>query len=201
MLARNKTTLGRLRRQLTIYRGVLPSLDLKRRQLSLDLTAARARLAAARRELDGEVESAAARIPMAANEQIVLSGLMKLDGVRLAEERHLGIALPRIESIEWTVAPYSALAKPHWVDRLIDELREIAERRLAEQVLLERMRRLEQALRRTIQRINLFERLLIPRTERDIRRVRVALADAERDAIVRAKIAKARHNATDEAAP
>jgi V/A-type H+-transporting ATPase subunit D len=193
MLARNKTTLDRLRKHLAVYRRVLPSLDLKRRQLSAELTAARARLAASRRELEGAVESAAARLPMAANEQIALSGLLRLKGVRLAEERHLGLALPRIEGVDWEVAPYSRLTKPHWVDPLLAELRTIAELRLGQQVLYERMRRLQVGLTRTIQRINLFDRLLIPRTERDVRRIRVALADAERDAMVRAKIAKARH--------
>jgi V/A-type H+-transporting ATPase subunit D len=199
MLARNKTTLDRLRKQLAVYRRVLPSLDLKRRRLSSELAAERARLTASKRELDGAVEDAGARLPMAANEHIALSGLLKLQVVRVGEERHLGIALPRLEALEWAVAPYSVLAKPHWIDSLIDELRRIAEMRLREQVLRERQRRLEAGLARTIQRINLFEKLLIPRAERDIRRIRVALADAERDAVARAKLAKARHLAASEA--
>jgi V/A-type H+-transporting ATPase subunit D len=193
MLARNKTTLDRLRKQLAVYRRVLPSLDLKRRQLSAELAAARARLAATLRELEGAVEAAGARLPMAANEQIALSGLVRLAGVRIGEEHRLGIALPRLEGVEWMVAPYSRLARPHWVDPLIDALRSIGALRLQQQVHEERLRRLQAALARTIQRINLFDKLLIPRTERDIRRIRIALGDAERDAIARAKIAKARH--------
>jgi V/A-type H+-transporting ATPase subunit D len=197
MLARNKTTLDRLRKQLVVYRRVLPSLDLKRRQLSAELAAARAGLAAARRELEGAVEGAGARLPMVANEQIALAGLLRLRGVRLIEERHLGLALPRIERIEWEVAPYSRLARPHWIDALVAELRAIAELRLQQQVLGERTRRLEAGLVRTIQRINLFDKLLVPRTESEVRRIRVALSDAQRDAIVRAKIAKARHAAAE----
>jgi len=199
MIARNKAALDRLRRQLEVFRRVLPSLDLKRRQLSAEIAAARARLAATRRELEGAVEAAGVRLPMAASEQMVLSGLLRLKAVRLAEERHLGIALPRLEGVDWEIAPYSRLAKPHWVDPLIDELRRIGELRLERQVLEERTRCLGFALARTIQRINLFERLLVPRAEREIRRIRVALADAERDAIARAKIAKARHSSRIEA--
>jgi len=197
MLALNKTTLDRLRKHLAVYRRVLPSLDLKRRQLSADLAAARARLAASQRELEGAVERAAARLPMAANEQIALSALLRLTAVRLTEERHLGLALPRIDGVDWDIAAYSRLAKPHWVDPLIAELRTIGELRLRLQVLHERELRLQAGLRQTIQRINLFDKLLIPRTERDVRRIRVALADAERDAIVRAKTAKARHAGTE----
>jgi V/A-type H+-transporting ATPase subunit D len=201
MLARNKTALDRLRKQLRVYRRVLPSLDLKRRQLSSELAAERAKLAAAQRELDGAVEEAGARLPMAANEKIALSGLLRLAAVRLGEERHLGIALPSLQCVEWAVAPYSLLSKPHWIDPLIDELRGIGELRLRAQVLRERERRLQMGLARTIQRINLFEKLLIPRAEHDMRRIHVALADAERDAIARAKLAKARHLAASEAAP
>jgi len=197
MLALNKTTLDRLRKHLAVYRRVLPSLDLKRRQLSADLATARARLAASQRELEGAVERAAARLPMAANEQIALSALLRLKAVRLTEERHLGLALPRIDGVDWDIAAYSRLAKPHWVDPLIAELRTIGELRLRLQVLHERELRLQAGLRQTIQRINLFDKLLIPRTERDVRRIRVALADAERDAIVRAKTAKARHAGTE----
>jgi len=193
MLPRNKAALDRLRRQLEVFRRVLPSLDLKRRQLSADMAAARELLAATRRELDGAVEGAGAQLPMAANEQISLSGLLSLKAVRLAEESHVGIALPHLDGVEWEVAPYSRLAKPHWVDPLIDRLRRIGELRLQEQVLEERSRRLGAGLARTIQRINLFEKQLIPRSEHGVRRIRLALADAERDAIARAKIAKARH--------
>jgi hypothetical protein len=38
-------------------------------------------------------------------------------------------------------------------------------------------------------RVNLFEKVLIPRSK-NIRKIRMALADAERDAVVRAKISK-----------
>ncbi|MEO1116199.1 MAG: V-type ATP synthase subunit D, partial [Pseudomonadota bacterium] len=39
-------------------------------------------------------------------------------------------------------------------------------------------------------RVNLFEKVLIPRAEKNIKKIRMALADAERDAVVRAKISK-----------
>jgi len=193
MLVRSKTNLDRLRKQLAVYRRVLPSLDLKRRQLSVELAAARARLAETARELQGAVEATGARLPMAANEQIELSGLVRLAGARIVEEHDLGIALPRLDEVEWIVAPYSRLVRPHWVDPLTESLRAIGALRLQQQVQQERLRRLQAGLARTIQRINLFDKVLIPRTERDIRRIHIALGDAERDAIARAKIAKARH--------
>jgi V/A-type H+-transporting ATPase subunit D len=40
------------------------------------------------------------------------------------------------------------------------------------------------------QRVNLFEKVLIPRARKSIQRIRVYLSDEERAAVVRSKIAK-----------
>jgi V/A-type H+-transporting ATPase subunit D len=49
---------------------------------------------------------------------------------------------------------------------------------------------LDDAVHKVTQRVNLFEKVLIPRTREHIRRIRIYLADAERAAVVRSKIAK-----------
>jgi len=58
------------------------------------------------------------------------------------------------------------------------------------QVEQERLRRLERAVKRVTQRVNLFDKVLIPRTRENIRRIHIHLADGERSAVVRAKLAK-----------
>jgi V/A-type H+-transporting ATPase subunit D len=59
-------------------------------------------------------------------------------------------------------------------------------------VAVERVRRLEKATRRIQQRVNLFEKVLIPGTRQNARRIRIFLGDTQRAAVVRSKIAKAR---------
>ncbi len=51
---------------------------------------------------------------------------------------------------------------------------------------------LEAALRRVTQRVNLFDKVLIPKAEENIRRIVIFLSDQERAAVVRSKIAKSR---------
>jgi len=51
---------------------------------------------------------------------------------------------------------------------------------------------LDEAVRTITQRVNLFDKVLIPRTRANIKRIRIFLADGERAAVVRAKIAKAK---------
>jgi V/A-type H+-transporting ATPase subunit D len=43
------------------------------------------------------------------------------------------------------------------------------------------------------QRVNLFEKVLIPNARRDIARIKIFLSDIERAAVVTSKIAKSKH--------
>jgi V/A-type H+-transporting ATPase subunit D len=62
-----------------------------------------------------------------------------------------------------------------------------------EQVVLEEQRGLlAEELRITSQRVNLFEKVMIPRTEENIRVIQIALGDAQTAGVVRAKIAKSK---------
>ena len=194
-VALNKSSLFRLRRQRQLFERFLPTLDLKRKQLIAELGKARESLkedAAAMAALAAET---AERLPMLANEQIDLSRLVVLDAARLGEVNLLGVLLPVLEDVSFRVRPYSLLAKPHWVDRLVEQLKAMIALRVRRQVNEERVRRLKQAVRRITQRVNLFEKVLIPNAKRDIQRIELFLADAERAGVVRSKIAKAKHRA------
>ena len=192
-VALNKASLHRERSALARYRRVLPSLDLKRRQLMADLAAARATLAAREREAAEHAARVGEELPMLANEEIDLGGMVRVAGVQLGEENRLGVRLPVLDGVVFAERGYGLLARPHWVDAVVAEVRRAAELRLRLQVDRERVRRLEFAVRRTTQRVNLFDKVLIPTAQRNIKRIEIALADAERAAVVRSKIAKAKH--------
>ena len=51
---------------------------------------------------------------------------------------------------------------------------------------------LQGELTRTLQRVNLFEKVMIPTTIENIRRIRIALGDQMTAGVARAKIAKAK---------
>jgi V/A-type H+-transporting ATPase subunit D len=177
-------------RRLKTFERFLPSLDMKRKQLLAQRVAARTaleRTGAAMVELQAKVETG---LPMLSNLEVDLSGLVALEEVRVGRENQMGIWLPILEGIEMQVAPYGRLAKPHWVDSLVDELKAMIELRVREQLELRRLALLEEALRTLTQRVNLFEKVLIPRARDHIRRIGIYLSDQERAAVVRAKIAK-----------
>lgn len=189
-IAYNKSSLARQRDQLRLYERLLPSLDLKRRQLTVELTKARAELASEEARLAALPAEAATRLPMVANPEFELDGIVRVLAVHTREQNVVGVRLPVLHEIETETTSYSFLGRPHWFDDLVLELRAIARQVARTRIARERVALLERAVRRITQRVNLFGKVLIPEAKETIRRIRIFLADAERAAVVRSKIFK-----------
>ena len=82
------------------------------------------------------------------------------------------------------------LGKPYWIDFLVEFLQQMCVLRVHLQVRQERVARLNQQVRRITQRVNLFEKVLIPRSRENIKRIQIGIGEQERTAVVRSKIAK-----------
>jgi V/A-type H+-transporting ATPase subunit D len=194
-LALNKSSLSKLTRQLVTFERFLPSLDLKRKQLMAERARAQVALQRTGQEMAMLRESIAGRLPMLANREIELADLVQLKAARLGEENVVGTRLPVLQGVEVQLRDYGYLEKPHWVDRLSDELASMIELHVRLTVERRRVALLEEAVRKVTQRVNLFEKVLIPRAKEHIRKIRIYLSDAERAAVVRSKIAKRKHAA------
>ena len=157
--------------------------------LSEERDAARALEAA----LAGRTQDAARALPMLANAEVSIDGLVRVAAVNRALVARAGVSLPTIEAVHFVRADYGLLVRPHWIDRVAVALEALVRLRLDLGVRHERRRLLELALARSVQRVNLFDQVLIPRARADIRRIALAIGDGERMAIVRAKTAKSRH--------
>lgn len=192
-LALNKSGLQKERQNLQLYQRLLPSLDLKRRQLTLEQSRAEDQLARDLAEVERLRALTAEQLPMIANRAIELSGLVQVESVRVGEENLVGVKLPVLEELTCTVRDYSMLAKPPWVDVLVGRLKQMAELQARVRVARERLRRLEGAVRRLTQRVNLFDKILIPTAKKNIQYIQIFLSDAERSAVIRSKLTKAIH--------
>ena len=194
--ALSKSALQRERQNLKMYERFLPSLDLKRRQLMAEQSRAQEALSQAEKQVATLVPDTGKNIPMLANKDIEIGKLVKIDSIQMSEENVVGVKLPVLEKVNTKMEEYALLAKPHWVDAVAERLRQILELKLQIQVHSERVQRLGQAIRRTTQRVNLFDKVLIPGARKHIQRIQIFLADTERAAVVRSKIAKGRHETT-----
>jgi V/A-type H+-transporting ATPase subunit D len=76
------------------------------------------------------------------------------------------------------------------VDRALADMREISKLEAQVEVLDEQFRLLDAELTKIIQRVNLFEKIMIPFAKDAIRKIRIKLGDEMTAAVGRAKIAK-----------
>ncbi len=194
----SKSSLAHEREQLKLYRRLLPSLDLKRRQLSVEAEKARDRRDRLARESEDLEARVGAELPMVAVRAIEFRGLVSVRHVRVRRENVVGVRLPELEALECDIAKYSELIHPAWTDLLVERIHAAVEARIRLTVADERIEILERAVRRVTQRVNLFERVLIPTAEKNIKKIQIFLGDVERDAVVRSKIAKARRQIAPE---
>lgn len=186
----NKSSLSRQTQQLKSYRQFLPSLDLKRKQLMAERARAQAELQLLHDELTRSRDWVGENLPMLGNAELDLDGLVRVGRLDTGRENVVGTWLPTLEDVEIIVRPYGYISKPHWLEALIDALGRCLRLHLEAKIAAERLARLEEAVRTVTQRVNLFDKVLIPRTQDNIKRIRIALSDGERAAVVRSKIAK-----------
>ncbi len=191
-LTLNKSSLKLERDRLEMFERFLPSLDLKRQQLMVEFKAARKVLKATLGEIDEMIASLEGLMALLGASTMDLSNYVKVRTTTIDEENVVGVRLPVLRDMEFSVEEYSTLAKPFWVDTLVEYLQKMSRLRIREKVDRERVSRLDDAVRKITQRVNLFEKVLIPTTRENIHRIRIHLADAERAAVVRSKIVKAK---------
>ena len=189
-LSLNKSTLNHEVSRLAVYRRVVPALDMKRKQLMSARSLARTALAAITEQQYRQRAEVALNFPMLNVDSVDLNQFVKITELVFAEDNLVGLVLPRLDKVTIERAFVCRPATPIWSDLLIDALEQACRLWIDHQVLVERLRCLDAGLLKATQRLNLFDKVLIPRAEKNIRRIRIALADNERAGVVRAKIAK-----------
>lgn len=192
-LSLNKNSLKRERDHLTMYQRFLPSLDLKRQQLLTAHKAAQQAHAELESRADQQQQSLERVLPLLGSSTVdleQLNQLVKVRDVSIETENIVGAYVPRLHSMEIDQASYSRLTLPFWVDQLMVSLEQTIRLNVELQISHERVRVLAAAARKITQRVNLFEKVLIPQARANIRRIGIALSDQERASVVRSKLAK-----------
>ena len=172
------------------YKQYLPSLDLKRQQLIAERTKAIALLEKTQHAIRRSYLFVERQLPMLSDKNIDLEGLVVIKEAVFSEENIVGVRLPTIQTIEILCQPYSFLTKPHWVDQVVVQLKLMLELKIRLKIEQQRLEILQKAVKKVTQRVNLFDKVLIPKAQKNISKIRIFLSDTERAAVVRAKITK-----------
>ena len=188
----SKSALSKEAANLKTYKRFLPSLDLKRQELMSQRAKAKQALAETKIEIDKLSRTMAEEIPMLSNDKVDLKNLVKVKAVELGQENIMGAHLPLLQTVNVEVRHYSLLAKPHWVDSVAEKLKGLLTLQVRLQVEEQRLVLLDAAVRTITQRVNLFDKVLIPKTQKNIKKIKIHLSDSERASVINAKLAKSK---------
>jgi V/A-type H+-transporting ATPase subunit D len=192
-MAKIKLTKNELKKQkdaLKMYRRYLPTLMLKKQQLQAEIRTIEVRIRELMEEKNRVDETFKSWIAVFGETGVFTADLLRITGIRTGQGNIAGVAIPVFEGAEFQISPYDMVLKPLWLDAALDRVRQVLLLDLEVRVLEEQRRRLDHELRVTTQRVNLFEKIKIPETRGNIKKIQVYLGDQQTSAVVRGKIAK-----------
>ena len=169
----------------------LPTLQLKKAMLQAEVNEAKAELRLCEQHYEKR-HSATGSYSALLNEKTSfdITEAVKVKEVRKRYENIAGIEIPYFESITFQEFSYSLFDTPPWVDTLIEGLQGLLEASIRIQIAQEKVNALGTELRNVSIKVNLFEKILIPRAELNIRKIKVFLGDQQLAAVSQAKVAK-----------
>ena len=174
------------------YRRFLPTLQLKKQQLQVELRKSRALVEANREEYAALRTRLDTFVGLYADEGAVefIKNNLSVVQVIKSSANIAGVTVPVFDRVEFARQPYDLFEADFWLDGGIAAVERLISLKEAGKVLEEQYRLLNLELLSTTQRVNLFEKVKIPECMENIRKIQIYLGDATTAAVVRSKIAK-----------
>jgi len=200
-LAKIKLTKNELKVQkdaLKMYRRYLPTLTLKKQQLQSEIRTIEAKAIAVRQERENLEKGFSSWIAVFSETKAFPDGIITVSNIRKGIGNIAGVTIPTFEGADFSRGDYDLYETPLWVDIAANHMERAMSLDLEAEVLDEQVRLLEKELLSTSQRVNLFEKVKIPETEANIKKISIYMADQQVSAVVRSKISKRKIAQRDE---
>ncbi len=192
-MAKIKLTKNELKVQkdaLKMYQRYLPTLTLKKQQLQSEIRTIEANARAVRKKKEELEANFMSWIAVFSEDDAFKKGIVTVSNIKKGEGNIAGVVIPTYEGADFARGEYDLYETPMWVDIAADHLERALSLDLEAEVLDEQVRLLERELLSTTQRVNLFEKVKIPETKENIKKISVYMADQQVSAVVRSKISK-----------
>ena len=192
-MAKIKLTKNELKVQkdaLKMYRRYLPTLTLKKQQLQSEIRTIEAKAKAVRKERENLEFGFREWIAVFSEIDAFPKGIITVSNIRKGKGNIAGVDIPTFEGADFSRGVYDLYETPLWVDIAANHMEKAMSLDLEAEVLDEQVRLLEIELLSTSQRVNLFEKVKIPETEENIKKISIYMADQQVSAVVRSKISK-----------
>jgi V/A-type H+/Na+-transporting ATPase subunit D len=190
-----KLTKGELKKQrdaLKQYQRYLPTLQLKKQQLQLEILHQHNLLEEKNHLLAVKNKAAAIWAGLIVEQENSIAGFIAVERVLAGVKNIAGVDIPVFENAVFKPADYDLFLAPLWLDAGVEALRTIVSLREEMKIIEKGVNILKHELRITTQRVNLFEKVKIPEAEEAIRLIKIYIGDQMANAVGRSKIAKAK---------
>jgi len=115
---------------------------------------------------------------------------VQIQHIQKSYENIAGVELPNFEKVIFKDPIYDLFDTPIWFDEATSQIQQMITAKEKIAIEKEKKRSLEKELKDVSIRVNLFEKILIPRTLTHIKKIKIFLNDQELAAISQAKVAK-----------
>ena len=168
----------------------MPTLTLKKHQLQSEIRTIEAKAKAVRKAREELEKGFGDWIAVFSETDAFPEGIITVRNIRKGVGNIAGITIPTFEGADFSRGDYDLYETPLWVDIAANHMEKAMLLDLEAEVLDEQVRLLEAELLSTSQRVNLFEKVKIPETEENIKKISIYMADQQVSAVVRSKISK-----------
>ena len=192
-MAKIKLTKNELKKQkdaLKMFTRYLPTLILKKQQLQMEIRKVEEREAEVRGQKEALEDDFRRWIGVFGEDVGLDETLLVLQEVKTGTGNIAGVKIPVFLGASFAPVSYDLWTMPLWVDKAVKELQRVMLLDLELRILEEQRRLLAIELRTTTQRVNLFEKVKIPETRGNIKKISIYLGDQQTAAVVRGKISK-----------
>ena len=173
-----------------MYRRYLPTLTLKKQQLQSEIRTIEDKAKTVRKKKEELEKGFRDWIAVFSEKDAFPKGIITVNNIRKGKGNIAGVDIPTFEGADFFRGDYDLYETPLWVDIAANHMESAISLDLEAEVLDEQVRLLEAELLATSQRVNLFEKVKIPETEENIKKISIYLADQQVSAVVRSKISK-----------
>lgn len=188
-----KTELKRQRDALKQFSRYLPTLQLKKQQLQVEVQRTADEVRVVKTERDAVQQSVEVWVEILNRPEFMdLQNGITVEQIQLSSKNIAGIDVPVLEDIVFNIAEYDLFTSDSWYDAAVEATQKLFQLDQQTSVLKRQQELLEMELRTTSQRVNLFEKVKIPEAKENIRVIQIALGDEMTAGVCRSKIAKSK---------
>ncbi len=185
-----KNELKNQKESLKMFKRYLPTLQLKKQQLQTEIRTIEARAKEVRLKRDYLNKEFESWLAVFGEEGVFTPSMVQINEINTSTGNIAGVSIPVFSGADFSRGEYNLYSAPLWVDTACDKMQDVLSLDLEANVLDEQVRLLNAELRTTTQRVNLFEKVKIPETKGNIKKISVYLGDQQVAAVVRGKISK-----------